>query len=260
MIIIITVPFILRGIHVQPSSNPPNSQQTAARRRICCTEESTPSPLDSNGPGHWTNLQPGYENSWWNCWIQPKSWRGGKADYDESPPNWNFMQLSLDGQRKWRLDALSQEHTAKRIARDKITVQATLPIIESWGNPFALGDFDELINISTGVDSTVNDMLRPRQTRKVDFKTFAKKKIASGDVHFFAKKPQKKPKTPSSLIKKGTTRSFRKVVPLKLTKNVLAPFVVIARTRNMDLQEELCYHPRTTSSVTRCPRRNAGKG
>jgi hypothetical protein len=142
----------------------------------------------------------------------------------------------------------------------KRDVKSVIHTIESMANPFDV-EQTSLIHLASGSiasDAVQQDLLGARSFGEDCFTSFVNKNILSDSPDLFATIKKAKLKTFSSDLKPvKTSTSKGKEISLKSLQNLCARLLLLAKSRDIDMKEVLCYqlgpYPLSIATVDGAP-------
>lgn len=148
-----------------------------------------------------------------------------------------------------RLDDASLHHPdlqESRIKRDETDVSAIVNMLENnWLNPIGSNE-TELLSLSTGKvanEEVTRDIMNAHSIGEQAYQEFKEKRLHSEPpiYKFHDKMKKQKLKTFSELTKKQTFKLSDKDIVLKADRNLFGQMVLVAQSRNIDLEDVLAH-------------------
>ena len=141
---------------------------------------------------------------------------------------------------------LHKEGQQSRVKHDEAVVQALLNALAPLPNPFNADDSQVLCNLSSGIvasDSVTADLLNTHSIGEQKFMDFYNQRLKPSEnrVDFFDRLPLLKIKTFSSMVKTKSMKVSGQEVIVRADSRLFARMLVVAQTREMDIQEVLRY-------------------
>ena len=146
------------------------------------------------------------------------------------------------------LDELStcqhKETGQSRLQRDEASVQAVLEVVTTASNPFSSLGCSSLVNIFSGIvasDEVERDIQHAYDMGEKKIVQFVEERLKSDNIDFFSRLTCLKLKTFSSLVNTRRLQVPGRDVMVRVDRNLFARLLVVAQTRELDLQQVLCY-------------------
>ena len=123
------------------------------------------------------------------------------------------------------------------------SVQDVMATVAQMINPFE-ADQEELVSLATGAvleNDVADSLLRAEEIGEEQFKTFVQKNLLSEEPDIFTTLKKNKLPTFSSAKKTNVKDSKGKEITVKMNRNFFARLLILAKSRQIDLEEVLSY-------------------
>ena len=150
------------------------------------------------------------------------------------------QMAGLTGRDKY----VQKECSQTVLASKEASVKSVMQTINSWQDPFD-SPFDasvNLVSLSSGVtasDEVKVDLLQSYSSGEQQFLQFVQQRLVSSTKNFFDPLPKLKLKTFTTLVRKKSIQVRGQEVVLHADHHLMARFLVVAQTRQMDLRQVL---------------------
>ena len=123
------------------------------------------------------------------------------------------------------------------------SVQDVMATVAQMINPFE-ADQEELVSLATGAvleNDVADSLLRAEEIGEEQFQTFVKKNLLSEEPDIFTTLKKNKLPTFSSAKNATVKDSKGKEITVKMNRNFFARLLILAKSRQIDLEEVLSY-------------------